>query len=191
MTIFGTPIESVYLILLIAAGSLTILYILFGDIFHGIGEALGYFHPTLVLSFITFFSASGFVFEKVTSLSSYIIMALSAIIAIILVTLLNVFVLIPLSSAEESLSYTEESLKGRVGKLIISIPENGFGEVVIESKSGMISKPSASYENTPIEEGKQVLIIEVKDGVLYVVPYENNRLYNEELGNESGTANLS
>ncbi|PTY77417.1 hypothetical protein B5V89_14465 [Heyndrickxia sporothermodurans] len=181
MTIFGTSIETVYLVLLIVAGSLTILYILFGDIFHGIGEALSFLHPTLVLSFITFFSASGYILERVTSFSSILIMAISAIIAIILVTLLNVFVLIPLSSAEESLSYTEESLKGRVGKLIISIPQDGYGEIVIDSKSGMISKPAASYENHAIEEGKQVLIIEVKDGVLYVVPYENNRLYNEDL----------
>jgi hypothetical protein len=51
----------------------------------------------------------------------------------------------------------------------------------------MISKPSASYDNIAIEEGKQVLIIEVKDGVLYVVPYENNRLYNEELGATTNT----
>lgn len=181
MTIFGTPIETIYLVLLIVAGSLTILYILFGDIFHGIGEALGFLHPTLVLSFITFFSASGYIFEKATTFSSYLIMAISAIIAIIFVTLLNVFVLIPLSSAEESLSYTEESLKGRVGKLIISIPQDGFGEVVIESKSGMISKPASSYNNITIEEGKQVLVIEVNNGVLYVVPYENNRLYNEEI----------
>lgn len=187
MTIFGTPIETIYLVLLIVAGSLTILYILFGDLLHGIGEALGFLHPVLVLSFITFFSASGYIFEKVTPLSSFLIMAISAIISIILVILLNVFVLIPLSSAEESLSYTEDSLKGRVGKLIISIPENGFGEVVIDSKSGMISKPSASYDNIAIEEGKQVLIIEVKDGVLYVVPYENNRLYNEELGSTTNT----
>ncbi|GIN84829.1 putative membrane protein YuaF [Heyndrickxia sporothermodurans] len=180
MTIFGTPIDTIYLILLIAAGSLTILYILFGDIFHGVGEALGYFHPTLVLSFITFFSAAGYIFEKITSFSSPLIISLSAIIALILVTLLNIFVLIPLSSAEESLSYTEESLKGRVGKLIISIPKDGFGEVVIDSKSGMISKPASSYENTPIAEGKQVLVIEVSNGVLHVVPYEYNRLYHEK-----------
>jgi len=180
MTIFGTSIETIYLVLLIVSGVLTILYIFFGDVLHGVGEAINFLHPTLVLSFITFFSASGYIFELVTSLSSALIIAISAIIALILDTLLNLFVLIPLSSAEESLAYTEESLKGRIGKTIISIPQDGFGEVVIESKSGTIAKPAASVKNIPIVEGTQVLVIEVKDGVLYVVSYENNQLHYEE-----------
>ncbi|MBS4175019.1 hypothetical protein [Bacillus sp. FJAT-49736] len=180
MTIFGTPIETIYLILLIVSGVLTILYIFFGDALHGVGEAVSYLHPTLVLSFITFFSASGYIFELATSISSGLIIAISAIIALILDSLLNMFVLIPLSSAEESLAYTEESLKGRIGKVIISIPEDGFGEVVIESNSGTIAKPATGVNNNPIEEGKQVLVIEVKSGVLYVVSYENNHLHYEE-----------
>jgi len=65
-------------------------------------------------------------------------------------------------------------LEGRVGKAIISIPKEGFGEVVIESYSGMISKPAASFEDVPIPEGSEVLVIEVKNGVLYVMPYKPN-----------------
>ncbi|WP_404452284.1 hypothetical protein LG329_18250 [Virgibacillus necropolis] len=173
MTIFGAPIETIYVILLIVAGSLTLLYILFGDILEGVGQSISFLHPALLLAFITFFSASGYVMELVTSISSLFIIVISIIIAFILDTLLNIFVLIPMASAEESLSYTEESLVGRVGKIIIPIPENGFGEIVIESKSGMISKPASSYENTVIDEGMKVLVIEVKNGVLYVDPYEN------------------
>ncbi|PAV28850.1 hypothetical protein CIL05_14585 [Virgibacillus profundi] len=173
MTLFGTSMETIYLTMLIIAGSLTVLYIFFGDILEGIGEAIG-LNPALILAFITFFSASGYIFETVTSFSSLVIMVVSIISALLLDILLNIFVLIPLSSAEESLSYTEESLKGRVGKIIIPIPENGFGEIVIESKSGMISKPATGYENEAIAGGKRVLVIEVKKGVLYVIPYENN-----------------
>ncbi|ASN06039.1 hypothetical protein [Virgibacillus necropolis] len=174
MTLFGTPIETIYIILLIVAGSLTILYIFFGDILEGIGEFSSFLHPALILAFITLFSATGYVLEVLTSLSSLLIIVISIFTAFILDALLNLFVLIPMSSAEESLSYTEESLKGRVGKIIISIPENGFGEIIIPSKSGMISKPSASYENLAIAEGKQVLVLDVVKGVLYVVPYDDD-----------------
>lgn len=180
MNAFGTPIETIYLILLIVSGVFTILYIFFGDVLHGVGEALNFLHPTLILSFITFFSACGYILELETSISSALIIAISAIMALILDSLLNMFVLIPLSSAEESLAYTEDSLKGRIGKTIISIPENGFGEVVIESTSGTIAKPAASYNDVPLEEGMKVLVIEVKSGVLYVVPYENNQLQYDE-----------
>lgn len=173
MTLFGTSIESIYLIFLLIAGGLTILYLFFGDILEGIGDTFGFLNPVLILSFFAFLSATGYVLESTTSLSSILILLLAAGIAFLLDTLLNIFVLIPLSSAEESLSYTEDSLKGRVGKIIIPIPENGFGEIVIESKSGVISKPAAGFDNNIIPEGAKVLVLEVKKGVLYVVPYEN------------------
>lgn len=172
MTLFGYPIETIYLILLAISGLLTLIFILFGDIFDGIFESISFINPVLILTFIIFFSASGYTLEKITSVSSLIIIIISAVAAFILDIFLNIFVLIPMSSAEESLGYTEDSLKGRIGKIIIPVPKNGFGEIMIESKSGSISKPAASYEDTEIEEGEQVLVIEVKDGVLYVTPYD-------------------
>ncbi|MFC4024336.1 hypothetical protein ACFOUV_11075 [Oceanobacillus longus] len=177
MTIFGYPVESLYLIMLVISGLLTVLYIFFGDIAEGIGGVFSFLNPALILAFITIFSASGYVLEFITSFSSVTIIFISILISFILDALLNVFVLIPMSSAEQSLSYTEESLKGRVGKIIIPVPKNGFGEIVIESKSGRISKTAASYENQIIEEGQQVLVIEVENGVLYVVAYENDLDY--------------
>src|SRR5699024_884282 len=89
-------------------------------------------------------------------------------------TLLNVFVLVPMSTAEESLTYTEDSLRGRVGKIIVPIPEGGFGEIVIRSKSGLISKPAAHYDTGMIDAGKRVLVIDNQQGVLLVVPYEDD-----------------
>ncbi|WP_067727713.1 hypothetical protein [Oceanobacillus damuensis] len=177
MTIFGYPLESLYLIMLVVSGLLTVLYIFFGDILEGIGETVFFMNPAVILAFIVIFSASGYVLEYITSLPHITIIIISILIATILDTLLHVFVLTPMSSAEESLSYTEESLKGRVGKIIIPVPKDGFGEMVIENKSGMISKTAASYENKPLPEGQQVLVIEVKNGVLYVVSYENNLDY--------------
>ncbi len=152
MTLFGMPIETIYLILLIVSGSLTILYLFFGDVLEGLGEATGFLSPILILAFITFFSAGGYILELLTSLNSFLIMGIAAITAFLLDIILNVFVLVPMSSAEQSLSYTEKSLEGRIGKVIISIPEKGFGEVVIESYSGMISKPAASFEDMEIQK---------------------------------------
>lgn len=78
-----------------------------------------------------------------------------------------------MSKSEESLAYTEDSLKGRIGNVIIPIPKDGFGEVLLESISGRISKPAASFDNEEIAEGKKILVIDVKNGVLYVVPHQH------------------
>lgn len=177
MEIFGASIQTIYLTTLLIAGGLTILYILFGDMLEGIAEATGIINPTLVLAFITFFSAAGYLFELLSSFSHFTILIFSIGIAIILDVLLNVFVLIPLSSAEESLVYSVDSLKGRVGKVIIPIPVDGFGEVIIQSSSGTIAKSAKSFENKEIGEGKKVLVIDVQNGVLLVSPYDQIEKY--------------
>lgn len=175
MEFLGTPLETTYLIALIVSCASIILYIFFGDILEAVGEI---FNPILILAFITIASASGYLFEMYSELNSVLIFILSLIIAFIIDAFLNIFVLVPLSSAEESLAYMEESLKGRVGKVITSIPENGYGEVMIENVSGRIAKPARGLKSEKIHEGSNVLIVNIKNGVLYVTVYED--LYKEE-----------
>ncbi|OIJ13656.1 hypothetical protein BKP37_10300 [Anaerobacillus alkalilacustris] len=174
MELFGYSLETVYLFGFIIGGSLTLLYILFGDLVEGIFESFseGPINPTLILSFITIFSSMAYLMEKFTTVHSLIIFIVSLVTALILVTLLNVFVLIPLSQAEATLAYSDEDLRGRVGKVIISIPEDGFGEVLIQGKGGNISKSAVSFEKKAIQYDEDVLVIEVKNGVLHVLPHE-------------------
>ncbi|WP_170006240.1 hypothetical protein [Bacillus fonticola] len=165
-------VETVYLVGLIVAGSITFLYVLFGgDALEGVAESTGFLSPTLILSFITMLCAGGYVLEAVTPLSGLLVFALALTIALVLSILLNLFILIPISNAEESLAYTEKSLKWRVGKVILSIPEDGFGEVIFESTSGTISKTAVSRDNIPIPDGTKVVVLDVKDGVVYVSPF--------------------
>ncbi|MGG0717359.1 NfeD family protein [Robertmurraya massiliosenegalensis] len=172
MELFGASIQSVYLTTLIIAGALTLLYILLGDLLEGLAELIPFINPALILAFITFFSASGYLFELLTSLNSMIIVIISILIALLLDTLLNIFILIPLSSAQESLAYSNHSLRGRIGKVIIPIPEDGFGEVILKSASGTVAKSAVSFKGESIEEGQNVLVVEVQNGVLHVVPHE-------------------
>lgn len=87
--------------------------------------------------------------------------------------LLYYFLLVPLRSAEVSLAYTDESLESQLAKVIVPVPLNGFGEIVIETANGIISKRAASYHDVEIPYDSQVLIIEMKDGTAFVAVYEN------------------
>ncbi|MCM3115213.1 NfeD family protein [Neobacillus sp. MER 74] len=167
---FSIPLETIYLYGLIISGIVTVLYVLFADVFHfhGTGDGLNFLNPVLVFAFVTILSASGYLFERLSSIHYLLILGISAVIAFIVVTLLNVFVLIPLSSAEESLVYKESDLRGRVGTVITTIPFDGFGEVMIDSTSGRIAKPAASFDGDLIESGTKVLIVQVEKGVLQV-----------------------
>ena len=172
MELFGMPIVQVYLYALIIAGLITIIYVFFSDIAEGIGEGSSFLDPAVVLPFITFTAASGYILEKVVGWNSGIILISALVIAFVLDLLLYFFILRPLKSAEVSLAYTDESLTGQVGRVIVPIPVDGFGEIVIEAANGIISKRAAGYENVPIEYDKEVLIIEVKDGTFIVKEYE-------------------
>ncbi|MEK5085087.1 NfeD family protein [Bacillus sp. FSL H8-0515] len=172
MELLDVPIQTIYLYTLMIAGSLTLLFLFFGDVFSGLTEGIPFLNPTLVLAFFTCFSAGGYIGELTLPLSSLLIALLSCILSIILVTLLHIFVLVPLSSAEESLAYKEDDLRGRIGKVITAVPVDGFGEVVIEGIGGTISKSAVSFENQQISYGTTVLVVDVNNGVLSVTPHE-------------------
>lgn len=172
MEMFGMTIAELYMPILIIAGIATLLYLFFSDLTDVSGEFFPLFDPAVILPFVTLAAAWGYVLELSTELSSGLILLISLGAAAILDFLLYFFILLPLKSAEVSIAYTDASLAGEVGKVIVPIPADGFGEIIIETVSGMISKRAAGYENTPIDYGKEVLIIEVDEGTFIVKEYE-------------------
>lgn len=175
--LFGFSITTIYIVILFLSGIFVLLYALFGDILEGLDEGIPFFNPILIGSFVIFVSAIGYVLEIATSWSSILILVIAAIAGFLLTTCLNLFVLVPMKSAEHSLAVTEDSLKGKIGKTIIPIPEDGFGEVLLENVSGRIAKAAKSFDGNEIPEGVKVLVVQVKDGVLYVIPYEETKIY--------------
>lgn len=171
MEVFGLPIEQLYMYILIFSGALTVLYVFFGDV-ADVGDGVPFLNPAVLLAFFTLLSAGGYLLEAATDWSSPAILLAAAAGAFFLDLLLYFFVLVPLASAESSIAYTDESLAGQVAKVITPIPVDGYGEVVIETYGGIISKRATGYDNEAIEHGKSVLIIEVADGTLYVRDYE-------------------
>ncbi|WP_153732145.1 hypothetical protein [Sporosarcina obsidiansis] len=172
MELFGIAIQQLYLYILIIAGIASLLYVLISDMAEGIGELSPFLDPAVILAFVTFTSATAYIGELLTSLTSWSILIMAVVIAIVLDFLLYFFVLVPLRSAEVSLAYTDESLTGLVGRVIVPIPVDGFGEILIETVNGNLAKRAVGYENEAIEYGKEVLLIEVENGTFFVKEYE-------------------
>lgn len=164
--------EQIYLYALLISGAATILYVFFGDVAEGIGEGIPFLNPSILLAFVTFVSAIGYVLEVSSPWNSWIVLLSSLAVGVILDILLYFFILLPMASAEVSIAYTDESLGGSVGKVITPIPTDGFGEIVIATVGGLISKRAVGYDNEEIDYGKQVLVIDVKEGTFLVREYE-------------------
>ena len=55
------------------------------------------------------------------------------------------------------------------------IPVRGMGEIQLKSVTGSISRPACFYspQEQTAERGTKVLIIEIKERICYVMPYES------------------
>ncbi|MFF5996219.1 NfeD family protein [Lysinibacillus sp. KU-BSD001] len=170
--LFGFSLATVYLTILIVIGLATILYLFFADVADGVAEGIPFFDPAIMLAFITITAAGGYLLEKFANLSHVFVLLLALFISFVSTALLYYFFLVPLRSAETSLAYTDESLAGQTGRVITPIPIDGFGEILIETASGIINKRAASYNHVEIPYDEEVLVIEVLDGTVYVQVYE-------------------
>ncbi|QFT87465.1 putative membrane protein YuaF [Bacillus sp. THAF10] len=171
MTLFGMDMQALYFWCLLIFGGLTLIYILLSDVVDGIFDVTP-IDPALIFSFFTVFGASGFLFEKFSALSGWLVLIIATILSLLLVILLHIFVFVPIRSADASLGYTDDDLKGKLAKVIISIPKDGFGEVVLSIGGSTVSRSAQSFDNEDIAYDTEVLIIDVQTGVVSVTPYE-------------------
>lgn len=165
----GIPIETIYLYSLIICAAIAILLVIFGDIVDFDGPV----DPMLLIPWLAFTSLFGYLGERLLDSSHVLLFFVSAAISSILVFFLNFYVLMPMKNAESTISISEKDMEGTVATVVTPIPIRGMGEIQLKSVTGSISRPAAFYapQDQTVDRGAQVLIIEVKDRVCYVVPY--------------------
>ncbi|KAF1297706.1 hypothetical protein BAU15_13135 [Enterococcus sp. JM4C] len=166
----GISLETIYWYILIGSAVIALVLVLFGDIF----DFDGPIDPMLVVPWFAFTSLFGYLGEKLTNLNGVLILAVSIILASGLVFLLNFYVLVPMRNAESTISTSEKELEGRIATVVTTIPIQGMGEIQMRSVTGSVNRPAAFYtgQTQDAHQGSSVLVIEVKDRICYVVPYE-------------------
>ncbi|MBM7688145.1 hypothetical protein BCR24_00085 [Enterococcus ureilyticus] len=168
----GIPIETIYLYVLIVCAVIAVLLVIFGDIF----DFDGPIDPMLLIPWLAFTSLFGYLGERLFEWDHLLLFLASGVIASILVFFLNFYVLMPMKNAEATISISEKDMEGNTATVITPIPVGGMGEIQLKSVTGSISRPAAFYsaQDQPIEQGGQVLIIEIRERVCYVVPYKGS-----------------
>lgn len=170
--IAGYPMDTIYMYVLIGCTVISIFLFIFGDIF----DFDGPIDPMLIVPCLAFTSLFGIIGEKFFDFSSLVIFLLGFGISLIIVFLMNFYILIPLRNSESSISVSEKDFEGQKATVITPIPLKGMGEIKISSVTGSITRPATYYEpqEKEVKAGEDVLIIEIKERVCYVVPYKQN-----------------
>ncbi|MFM1653710.1 NfeD family protein [Brevibacillus sp. B_LB10_24] len=128
--------------------------------------------PLSLMSGLTSFGGCGYLLYRWTALSLPSVF-LGAAAAGIAITVISYFIWVkPMKDAEVSTGYSLQQLTGKIGEVLTAIPENGLGEVVIPMITGTTNHMAASMDQVSIPEGTRVVVVEVKDHVLYVVPFQ-------------------
>lgn len=163
-------LETIYWYTLLTCAGIAVFLLVFGDIF----DFDGPIDPILIVPWLTFTSLFGYLGERLTELDSLFLLISSGAIATVLVFLLNFYVRMPMKNAESTLSASEKTLEGQMAIVVTPIPLKGMGEIQLKSVTGSITRPACFYapQSSPAKQGEQVLIIEVKERVCYVTPYE-------------------
>ncbi|NGQ95277.1 serine protease [Brevibacillus sp. SYP-B805] len=141
------------------------------------GDWSGNFHipvlqPVILVSGVTAFGGCGILLSRLTAYAPGIVLLLSLMGGAILAVLSYFFWIKPMEKTESSTGYSMQELTGRLGLVSTSIPASGLGEVLVTMVSGTTHHMASSLEQKPIPEGTKVVVVEVKDHVLYVVPFE-------------------
>ncbi|MGX7419563.1 NfeD family protein [Carnobacterium gallinarum] len=168
--IWGITYETLYFYVLIVTAILAVVTFFIGDII----DFDGPIDPVLIIPFFAFTSLFGYLGETLIGLGSGWILIGSLILASILIFLLNFYLIVPMRDAETTLSTSEKDMEGRVGIVTTPIPVKGMGEISLKSVTGSSTRPASLYkpEDHSIKTGEKVLVIEIRERVAYVVPYQ-------------------
>lgn len=131
-----------------------------------------------VTGLIAFFMAYGAVEAERVSLTP-LSFSLLFLVVMVVIMLMNILVILPFKErAENSNVSSIKNLEGKEAIVSIPISIGQTGEVIMNSGFTRVNRMARIYENTDgiaeIAKGENVLVIDVKDKVLYVLPYENS-----------------
>lgn len=156
--------------------------VIFGDLFSdflgGFFEALSFdhldfFHPVVFMGGLTVFGGCGAMLEKYSVLDKIPVTLLSLLGALIFSFLSYFLYVKPMKNAENSTGFSIQDLVGKIGEVVVPIPTQGCGETLFKIGAGYTNQIAASFDGTEIAVGSKAVVAEVKEGILYVFPYED------------------
>ena len=141
---------------------------------HGGFALFAYLNPTSVGLFLLGFGLFGYFFHNLTSVTATLSLLLAImsgiVLAIALLALLNrIF-----ANAEGSTELDVVDRTGMLGKVSLTIPEKGLGEIIYTSPSGLHkSIPARSIDAQRIARDQEIVVVNYEHGIAEVDTWEH------------------
>lgn len=133
-----------------------------------------YVNPTSIVLFLLGFGFFGYVFHNATALALPLTLILAAVCGLIVVGLLLALLGRIFGDSEGATVQDVSDRTGMLGKVSVTIQENGLGEVLYISPGGMRkSIPARSVDGRRLERDQEVVVINYQNGVAEVDTWEH------------------
>lgn len=166
----------IYWVCLIGGLVFTLVAVFFGDVLDGVLDGLdlpdGLLDPLSLVGGISAFGGAGLILEEATDLAPAIAALVAAAAGLGLAVLMHFVYVRPMKRGENSTGFSVQEYRGKVGEVITAIPARGFGEVLVRMGAANTFRTAASFDGVAIPRGARVVVVEVRDGDLYVAPFD-------------------
>ncbi len=137
----------------------------------GSNGIFAFFKPTPIMAFITTFGGVGLISLKNGS-GNVMALILAFAGGFGAAFLINRFVIMPLSRAQNTSAIPQQKVIGSLGTLSVGIFGEGFGRINYSVEGSIYNSPARSVDGKDIEKGSLVIIVEIKEKVFYVDKFE-------------------
>lgn len=135
-------------------------------------DHLAWLQPLVIVGGMTIFGGSGVLLTRNTNLTGNEIIIISLLVATVTSILLYFSYILPMRSSENSSGFFMKELIGKAGEVVVPVPADGYGEVLIKIGAGNTNQIAMSYDKATFPAGTRVIVTNVKDGILYVSVYQ-------------------
>lgn len=150
--------------------------VVLGDIlssaFDGLLDFLSvdFLQPMVIATAITALGGAGILLTEYSPLTTGIALLAAILIALALSVVVFFGYVKPMQNSENSTGFSINDLQGKLAEVTVTIPANGFGEVLVRIGAGHTNQIAASFDAQLIADGSQVVVVDVREGVMYVSP---------------------
>lgn len=155
-----------YLVLLIVGAGFILLSLIFGEVFSLEGLGAPFIQPPVIALALAVTGGVGLLLSP--SMGSYLAFPFSAAAGLFTGFLLYRFVILPMRRMEHTSSHDKQSLIGSTARVVLTIPQGGYGKIKYNVTGSFVTSPAKSEDGTTINKDTDVVISYIKNNAYYV-----------------------
>jgi len=137
----------------------------------GAGSDIPFFNFSTLMAFLAWFGGMGYLLTSASTLSFFVVLALSILSGMGGASLVFLFLAKVLMRSDSHLHESDYDMVGVLGTVSSGIREGGTGEIIFEVEDVRRTCGARSEQGTAIAKGVEVVVTKYERGLAYVRPY--------------------